>query len=57
MCLVDYVDEEMGREGGRYSWGNFLLEFFGTGYTSFTFLFTCLSIILYGKGITIHGMS
>lgn len=27
-CLVDDVDEEMGREGVRCSWGNFLLEFF-----------------------------
>jgi hypothetical protein len=31
VCLVDDVDEEMGREGGRGSWGNFLLEFFGQG--------------------------
>jgi hypothetical protein len=28
VCLVDDVDEEMGREGGRCSWGNFLLESF-----------------------------
>jgi hypothetical protein len=28
VCLVDDVDEEMGREGVCCSWGNFLLEFF-----------------------------